>query len=160
MDRVAGQHGDSLALLIANQPASNALSSLVINPLSSVSLNCLDCQICRSAEGSEPRTLSLLELAKDTTLKVDKSRYPFILVFQTVVGRGEYHNFCVLDFSTVSILHFVVPRHKHPAIFMTETDDFWVFHVPPDLAVLVSEPFRKSLDGESGRPQADSHGFG
>lgn len=68
------------------------------------------------------------------------------------MGSGEYRDFRFPDFSTMSILHFVVPSHKHPTILMTEADDLWVFHVAPDLAVLVSKPFGESLNGKSSGP--------
>ena len=43
---------------------------------------------------------------------------------------------------------------------MAEADDFWVFDVAPDLAVLIPEPFGKSLNCKSRRPKADSYRFG
>ena len=110
-----------------------------------------DCQIRRSTECPKPWTLSFLELAKDTTLEVDYRRYPFILIFGTIVGGGEYRDFCSFYFFAMGVLHFVVTSHEHPARLVTKSDDFGVFHILSDVAIFILEPFGKSLDCESRR---------
>lgn len=124
------------------------------------SLDGCNCQIRPSAECSKPRALSFLELAKDATLEIDQGRYPLILIFGTVVGGGKYRNLCFLNFFTMSVFHFVVPSHKHPTSLVTKSDDLGVFHVPPDVSVLISEPLGKPLNSKSCRSQAHGYRFG
>ena len=68
------------------------------------------------------------------------------------MGGSQYCNFCFPDFFAVSILHFMIPGHKHPTILVTESDDLRVFYILPYAAVFISEPFRKPLNGESRSP--------
>lgn len=76
------------------------------------------------------------------------------------MGRSQDRNFSLSNLFPVSIPHFVIPGYQHPAILMAESNHLGILYVLPSAAVLIAEPFGKSLDGESSRSKTHCDRFG
>jgi hypothetical protein len=122
-----------------------------------ISLYCLDFDRCSAAKGREPWPLTIFEFAQDSGLEVDYRNNPFILVFGAVVSGCQNRNLRLTDFFAMHILHLVITRYEHPAVFIAELNNFRIRNVSEWTAFRISEPFRKSLNSKSCRSEPSSY---
>lgn len=126
----------------------------------SLLLNSRNSKFCCAAERCEPGPFTMLEFAEQAAFQIDDRHNPFVLVFCTIVSGRQNCDFGFLDFLAMSILHLVISRHEHPAILMTESYNFRVFHVGANASKFVPKPLRKSLNRESSCSKAHSDRLG
>jgi hypothetical protein len=72
---------------------------------------------------------------------------------------GQDRHVRTLNLLTVEILHLVITGHEHPSVFVAKVDDFRVFYVLPELAIMVSKPFMESLYGKTRGPEPGGDGL-